>query len=289
MPLFGSGKRTDTACDHEAKINRFLQKVDDSGSKWYESIGIGSKQDIDEQLERLFSWGERIWAERNSLSSQRNSLASQRDGLSRQLSEAETKIKGLETDLATAQAKLRELEENSKRMRLQHNGELNNLKSTYTSAIKQEQHVHGREVRKLVGELLVNQDDNMGWTDEKLKIRFRKLQTLISSLVSPRRNAEFRISSDHQVTRDLDPTGFLGRASKSKAHFLLQSIIWTVLYDHYFSAPFGFGILGSGESQKWLFDKFSSWAKLLGQASDNGQLGFPFHFVTLTRTSFINS
>ena len=261
MSLFGYGKRTDMSGPaikerYDAKINRFLEKVDKSGPKWYQNMATGAKPDVD-ALEKLLSWGDKTWTERNRLSNQ--------------LSETNEKIERLEADLVTAQRKLRQLEDENQRMRVQHLGEVNNLKTTHTSLIQREQDVHGKEVRKLVSELLVNQDDNIGWTDEKLKFRFRKLQNLISSLVSPRNNTGFRISPDRQISRDLDPTGFLDRATKSKTHFLLQSRIWNILYNHFFFAPFGFGILGRGDPQKRLFEMFLSWAKLLGKFSDSGE------------------
>jgi hypothetical protein len=264
MSLFGHGKKTELSGSvvkerYDTKINRFLDKIDKSGPKWYQNIGIGAigaKTDV-EALDKLLSWGDNTWTERNSLSSQ--------------LSDATRTIERLEADLASAQTKLRQLEDENQRMRIQHIGEVNDLKSTHTSLIQQTQDVHGKEVRKLVGELLVNQDDNIGWTDEKLKFRFRKLQTLISSLVSPRVNNGFRIPPDRQTNRDFDPTGFLDRATKSKTHFLLQSRIWNILYDHFFFAPFGFGILGRGESQRQLHDMFLSWAKLLGKFSESGK------------------
>jgi hypothetical protein len=271
MTLFGHGRKTEKTElsgpelkeQYDAKIYRFLDKVEKSGPKWYPNMSIRAKPDVD-TLEKLLSWGNNIWTERS--------------GLSSQLFEANQKIDRLKADLLIAERRLRQLEDEgqrmrneSQRMKIQHHGEVNNLKSTHTSLIQQTQHVHGKEVRKLVGELLVNQDDNMGWTDEKLKFRFRKLQTLLSSLVSPRINTGFRISPNCQINREFDPTGFVDRATTSKTHFLLQSRIWNILYEHFFFAPFGFGILGRGDPQKQLFGLFLSWAKMLGNFAESGK------------------
>lgn len=272
MAFFGHGKRNDTVESlvkeqYNNKINRFLDRVDQSGPKWYQNINLGPKPEVDE-LERLFTWADKTRIERNDLA--------------KHLSDANRRIERLETDLVTTQNKLRQLEADHQRMtaqhlgevkslKSQHLGEVNNLKTTHTSLIQKEQDVHGQEVRKLVGELLVNQDDNTGWTDEKLRFRFRKLQTAISSLVSPRNNPSLQAHHGSPMARELDPTGFLSRASSTKIHFLLQSRIWNILYDRYFSAPFGFGVLGRGGPQERLFAMFLSWTRLLGRSSEPGR------------------
>jgi len=191
------------------------------------------------------------------------------NSLKSELSQAEARIRELEAQLAIAQRKIIRIENENESRKAQHREELDNMKSKYTTVTKKEKDIHGREVKKLVGQLLVNQDDNLGWTDDKLKFKFQQLQNLINSLVSPH-NKEYRIPPDSQVDHILDPTGFLAHATKSKAYFLLQSTIWTILYEQFFSIPFGFGVLGEGEARKKLLDMFVSWAKLLGKSSSEG-------------------
>ena len=238
---------------YDAKINQFLHKVDEPRPGWLQSIG---KNDVD-PLERLFTWGDKVWTERNKLQSQ--------------FSAAEKRIKELEAELSGTQRKLGSIENDNRTMQTRHQEELDDLKNRHSTVIKREKNAHGNEVKRLVGQLLVNQDDNTSWTDDKLKFRFQQLQNAINSLVSPR-NKEFRVPQGTRLG-DLDPTGFLQRASTSKVHFLLQSTIWAILYDNFFSMPFGFGIAGHGVGQKKLLDMYLSWAKLVGGVSSDGMLG----------------
>ncbi len=120
---------------------------------------------------------------------------------------------------------------------------------------------HKNEVDELVGQLLVNQDDNLGWTDEKLKRYFGKLKTSIESLASHRRK-EFQ-PPDANLGIDLDVHGFVERVGKGKSHVWLKNKVWTVLIEQFFSAPLGFGALGPGRGKHELFKLSGTWQKLI--------------------------
>jgi len=249
---------------YNGKIRKFLNnKGDDRRRNWPSSGDTFDKSGID-QLERLFSWGELIWDERNKLL-----------GL---LSVAEERNRKLEADLAGTQRRLRATESAAEEMREEHRGKLDHLKSTHSAVIKREQASHGREVKKLVGQLLVNQDDNLGWTDDKLKFRYRQLQDAIKRLVSPS-NREMRLPSGSQLGQDLDPTRFLTRTNNNNIHFLLQSTLWAILYKHLFLTPFGFGILGQGKGQRKLIDMYISWSELLGQRAGRSKFVYLLYWT----------
>lgn len=127
-----------------------------------------------------------------------------------------------------------------------------------------------KEINKLVGQLLVNQDSNHGWPDDKLKLKFKELQRLIESLTSPR-NKELLIPPNQQLGLHLDPTNFLGRAGREKSHFMLKSIIWTILEEQFFAAPFGFGALGPVKGQRELLDVYLQWRKLFDEHAATGE------------------
>lgn len=197
--------------------------------------------------------------------------ANEQNKLQRQLADAKGRIRELAADLASAQRIIASNESEKETIESQYQEELESLKNKYSTVTKKEKDIHGREVKKLVGQLLVNQDDNVGWTDDKLKFRFQQLQSSIISLVSPR-HKEYRISTDSMVTLDLDPTGFLTRTNKSNTHYLLQSIIWRILYDRFFSTPFGLGVLGDGKGQEKLLDLVFAWIEFLGGTSRHSML-----------------
>lgn len=128
-----------------------------------------------------------------------------------------------------------------------------------------------KEISKLVGQLLVNQDGNQGWPDDKLKFQFKQLQRLIESVTSPR-NKEFVIPPNQQLGPHLDPTNFLGRVGRGKSHFMLKSVIWAILQEQFFSAPFGFGALGPGKGQREVLDVYLTWRKSFDERAGTGEI-----------------
>ena len=123
---------------------------------------------------------------------------------------------------------------------------------------------HAKEVERLVRQLLVNQQVDQGWTDDKLKVKFRELQRLIELVTAPGKK-ELLLPQNHQLGSSLDPNNFLDREGREKFHFPLKSAIWSVLYEQFFSAPFGFGVLGPGKAQVQLLTVYHSWLDLIDQ------------------------
>lgn len=138
------------------------------------------------------------------------------------------------------------------------------LKREHQIALRNLEMDREKEKDKLVGQLLVNQDHNQSWPEDKLKVRFRELERLMESVTSPHRK-EFRISSNQQLGLHIDPTNLVGRVGSGKFHFVLKNAIWTILREQFFSAPFGFGALGPGEGQKELSNLYLKWRKLFDE------------------------
>lgn len=158
-----------------------------------------------------------------------------------------------------------------------HDRTIESLQQDHRSNLESIKVNHGREVSqlkkemtKLVGQLLVNQDDNHGWPDDKLKIKYRELQRLIESTTSPR-NKEFLIPQNQQLGSYLNPTNFVDRAGRGKFHLVLKSTIWAILCEEFFCAPFGFGALGPGRAHQELMELYSSWRKIFDKPSGIGK------------------
>lgn len=149
----------------------------------------------------------------------------------------------------------------------QHNNYLQTLETNHGKEVNQLK----QEISKLVGQLLVNQDNNQGWPDDKLKVKFRELQRLVELVTSPR-NKEFLIPPNQQLGSHLDPTNFLGRVGRGKSHFVLKSVIWAIFHEQFFSAPFGFGALGPGKGQRELMGVYFAWRKLFDERAGTGKI-----------------
>lgn len=152
-----------------------------------------------------------------------------------------------------------------------HNNYLMEREAYFAQQSKNLETRHSEQVSKLTGQLLDNQDDNQGWPDDKLKFRFKQLQRLIEMLTSPR-NMEFVIPLNQQLRPGLDPTNFLGRVGRKKFHFMLKSMIWAILQEQFFSAPFGYGALGPDKGQIELLNVYRTWRKSFDEGADTGEI-----------------
>jgi hypothetical protein len=236
---------------------------------------------------------------RNSDSEEKRRLERELTAETRARQSAERQIDGLKRALDTTESRLRQaLFENESMVRqhadkitalvIEHSKSMSEAKDRYdrnTESLQQghESDVqilkmnHGdevsrlkKEISKLVGQLLVNQDDNQAWPDDKLKINYRELQRLIEFVTSPR-NKEFLIPQNQQLGSHLDPTSFLSQAGRGKFHLVLKSTIWAILYEQFFCAPFGFGALGPGKAYRELMEVYSTWRKLFDQHPGIGE------------------
>lgn len=130
---------------------------------------------------------------------------------------------------------------------------------------------HTKEMNKLIGQLLVNQEDNLGWTDDKLKVRYSEIHRKIEAITSPRRK-ELHIPANQSLTRALDPSGFIGRVGAGKLHILLKSLLWNTYWKHFFSSPYGFGALGPTKGKAALLELLSTRQRLLSGREHLGKL-----------------
>lgn len=153
--------------------------------------------------------------------------------------------------------------------------EMATLKDDHSSEVNNLKNDHTREVDKLLGQLLANQDDDHAWPDDVLKLKFRELQRTIESVTSPR---TLNIPPSQLLDEYLDPTNFVSRAPRGKAHFVIKSKIWAIILEQFFVVPFGFGALGFGKGQKELIDVLLTWRKLLDDRFESGEIRYKIHY-----------
>lgn len=120
-----------------------------------------------------------------------------------------------------------------------------------------------RQVVDRERELVSNADDFRPVTDGAMKNKFDRLRRLISDITG---KANF--GGIVNLDADMDPNDFLSR-SGNHPYFLLQSCIWNVLKDGFFSRDYGFGVLGShGAGCQAILHLQGGWGKLFDEASD---------------------
>ncbi|KAK3343608.1 hypothetical protein B0T25DRAFT_463207 [Lasiosphaeria hispida] len=125
------------------------------------------------------------------------------------------------------------------------------------------QHEHNiidlrEKIISLEGDLVDNSDDFRPASDDSLKSKYRELKLVVETITEP---FNLQISGVPRTTR-IDPDGFLAREGKNQLRFLLRSIVWEKVMDGFFSAPLGFGALGSGSGKKLLVNLFQHWRKI---------------------------
>lgn len=146
------------------------------------------------------------------------------------------------------------------------------------------------KVRELAADLISQTDDFRPATDQALRIKLLDLRNRIKNITVPN-NLHLRIeggggdggangvpggdgtaggvggaSAVHQLPPDLDPTGFVARHGSRDLQYILRGLVWNVLIDAFFSAPFGFGFLGPDPKRhpgrQQLLDIHRAWSRL---------------------------
>jgi hypothetical protein len=275
----------------------------------------GSRFNREEPIDALLSWIEGILRERETMQDTLTQNAKKIHEVESDVQDLNTKLGRLKTSLANAENRGKEMEARNKAMRekhiddtakleLQHVNSMRDTVNRFTNQIKamtasydaerrktkknhDDQVVQLRrehkveidkknvEIGQVVGQLLVNQDEDRAWPDNKLKVKFDELQQIIGSVTSPKQNNALRLPKNIAPGPELDPTGFIARAGSSKFKFLLRSGIWEILNQQFFSQPFGFGAFGLGHDQREVLDVHFPWRKIFDTPADTGMyLGY---------------
>jgi hypothetical protein len=159
--------------------------------------------------------------------------------------------------------------QNQASQKQQYDLRIETLLATHETQVKKLVGGHRVESTKLVRQLLVNQKDDQAWTDDVLKLKFMKMRLLIETVTAPR-NKEFLVPPNQELGNHLDPSNFIRHEGRSKSHFLLKTIIWAIIKDQFFSAPFGFGTFGSHGSQTLLMEVYYAWRELFEETIGTG-------------------
>ncbi|KAF2473742.1 uncharacterized protein BDR25DRAFT_341027 [Lindgomyces ingoldianus] len=200
------------------------------------------------------------------------------------MGDLETKMRDQRIAWETAfESQKQQNEQAIKRLMREHKREVDNMQNNYTvetqtllsdhkaeTTTMRERHEAERD--RLIGQLLVNQDDSQEWPDDKLKARFLEMHRLVDSIASPQRQ-EFRFPADANIDSDLDPNGFFQRNKRGKGHYLVKSVIWGILQDHFFGMPFGFGAFGPGNVHEELLAAFNNWRRLCQGGENSDPIG----------------
>jgi hypothetical protein len=176
------------------------------------------------------------------------------------LSDKNSKIERLEQDLAITRSNLNKARDDRDGLQRRFENDMSRTKDEYQQKMSKEKEDHEKEQNRMKGQLLVNQQDNDGWADDKLKHRHQELHRLITNLANSR---EFVIPSKKKLDVAWDTSKFISRRGKGNVNFLLHSAIWTVIHEQFFSEPFGFGAFGPGDSQTQIYNLYLSWLKLV--------------------------
>lgn len=115
-------------------------------------------------------------------------------------------------------------------------------------------------IAELEQELINKPDDFRLGLDGSLKTKYGSLKLIVETITSPW-NLGTRAAADKIEL--VDETGFLERAGDGQWPFLLRAMVWARILDGFFSAPYGFGALGSGEGGSSLLGLYHAWKRLL--------------------------
>jgi hypothetical protein len=262
-------------------------------------------------MDVLFAWVEGALRERETLQNTVQQNAKTIHDHESEIQDLQSQVGRLKTSLTNSDTRVRDMEAQNKALRAKHVDELGKLSSQhansmrdtvnkYTTQVRTLNATHeaqrlktkkdheafiahrdrehkvkmaekAKEINQLVGQLLVNQDEDRAWPDNKLKKRYQEVQSIIESITSPNKNKEFNIPKNLEPGSELDPTSFIASAGHHKFHFLLKSGIWEILRTQFFSVPFGFGAFGMGYAQRDALDSYFPWRKMFDTSSEPGR------------------
>ncbi|KAK4202349.1 hypothetical protein QBC40DRAFT_321916 [Triangularia verruculosa] len=95
--------------------------------------------------------------------------------------------------------------------------------------------------------------------DGNLRALFQRLQFGIEVVTEPVNLGEVSLPPGSP----LDPDGFAERHGEGSLRFLLRHILWNVVMNGFFSAPFGFGVFGNDGERSKLFGLYAAWQSVV--------------------------
>ncbi|KAK4180621.1 hypothetical protein QBC36DRAFT_177263 [Triangularia setosa] len=101
--------------------------------------------------------------------------------------------------------------------------------------------------------------------DGDLRRLFQRLQFGIEVVTEPVNLGDMSLPPGSP----LDPDGFIKRNGAGALRFLLRHIVWNVIMNGFFSAPFGFGVFGDGEGRDRLFGLYATWRRLVAPSQQS--------------------
>ncbi|KAK1758846.1 hypothetical protein QBC47DRAFT_96388 [Echria macrotheca] len=192
--------------------------------------------------------------------------------------ELETKLaRELESYKAEITRVSRERDAALQRGDAEHRGRLESLIATHRAEVGQLQNVIRREReehrRALTAYRVSNAETTNQPAEADLTKKFTDLKLAVEMVTAPfnlGRLSKVRIPRGSR----LDPTRFLERESnvQGATGFLLQSAVWGLVVDGFFSAPCGFGAFGAAGGKALLMELFDAWLRLFSRGS-NGDTG----------------
>lgn len=127
----------------------------------------------------------------------------------------------------------------------------------YRDRLRQEREDHRRA---LAVQRVDNADSAFQPAEADLQRKYAELKLAVQVVTEPFNLGRVRSLRGAR----LDPTRFLEREAEEQGamRFLLQSAVWARVMDGFFSAPCGFGALGSGDGRRMLTDLYRAWLRL---------------------------
>ncbi|VBB79391.1 Putative protein of unknown function [Podospora comata] len=120
-------------------------------------------------------------------------------------------------------------------------------------------------------------------SDRSLKEEYRALKRSVDTIT-------FNLGP-MTIDRNIDAVSFLEREGKGQERLFVKALIWAMILDGFFSAPYGFGALGPGGNGGPLFELYRRWKGIVegdGSKDENGPLG-QNEFGPLYRDRYANS
>ncbi|KAK4465398.1 hypothetical protein QBC42DRAFT_283534 [Cladorrhinum samala] len=195
-----------------------------------------------------------------------------------QLQNAEERLKhermSRENDIATLQANheaeiqkaQRHFYELLEKQQLHFQDMEKHLQASYATQFDEQMRIHQARHEEAILLLKAKQGSTRQPLDSELGEMFKRLDMEIEVITYPGNLGSVSIPRGSP----LDPTGLCVRQGNRAIPFLLKSVVWSIIREGFFSAPFGFGVFGHDEGgKKSLMELFHCWRRIYNPLEHN--------------------
>lgn len=257
-----------------------LHRQEDQQAKEIEDLKAKHDSERNQMASHYEEMMEKHKAELEKLRVQNSKLNEQCDGFDSRMGQLVDDFDGkhkqeLQTVKAQYEEKIQSLQQTHRQeidnLKTQHHDEMVDYGNKWKQYCDEEAAQREADFRRVMSTRALVDGDMRPSSDDELKKLFTSLKLAIQTVTYTAAHPSNLGKARSHVSKKLDPTGYLQRGGRLPC--LLQSVVWQKVMRAFFSAPWGFGVLGPGKGVNMLMRLYHAWLGVaVGEEQDRGEL-----------------